>query len=96
MIKFTQTRHDWNSLDLAKRMLKAGKEGYQSLFHDIDFDDYILLSTATSEELKKFSGEELISIFEELETLGEKESKKFKVRNGEIVELYWEIDRFSW
>lgn len=96
MITFTQSRRDWNDLELAQRMLRAGSDGYKSLHHDMDWDEYILLSTATREQLKRnYTEEDLQFIFEELETLGEKQSKEVKVSSGETVLLYWEIDRFS-
>lgn len=96
MIKFTRTRVDWNHIEFGQRMLKAGKEGYQSIYHDLDWDDYALISTATPKQLRgNYTQEDLENIWEELETLGEKESKTFKISNGEVVELYWEIDRFS-
>lgn len=96
MITFTQSRRDWNDLEFAQRMLRAGSDGYKSVYHELDFDDYVLLSTATSKQLKEnYTESDLQFIFEELETIGEKQSKEVKVSSGEIVMLYWEIDRFS-
>lgn len=77
-------------------MLRAGVDGYRSLHHDKEWDDYMLLSSATPNELKgNYTEEDLQNIFEELETIGEKEAKEFTVSSGETVLLYWEIDRFS-
>jgi outer membrane protein assembly factor BamB len=97
MIKFTRTRLDWDSISFGERMLKAGSDGYKSIIHelDADLDGYVLISTGSYKKLRDFTQEDLENIWNELETLGEKESKTFEVSSGEIVELYWEIDRFS-
>lgn len=96
MIKFTQTRRDWNDMKFAARMLRAGVDGYKSMHHDIEWDDYILLSTATEEQLRgNYTTQDLLNIFEKLENVPHKSSKEFRVGSGETVELYWEIDRFS-
>lgn len=93
---FTRTRIDWDTISFGERMLKAGNDGYRSMYHDSEWDGYILISTATQKELEdNYTTEDLEKIWEELETLGEKESKTFEVSSGKIVGLYWEIDRFS-
>ncbi|MDF2533940.1 MAG: hypothetical protein K0R18_97 [Bacillales bacterium] len=95
MIRFTQTRYDMDPLSFGARMLRAGVDGYKSISYDIEWDNYVLLSTATPKEIETYTEKEMLSIFEELETLGEKESKEFILSSGEVVELYWEIDCFS-
>lgn len=96
MIKFTQTRLDWDNLKYGERMLKAGNDGYKSVYHDMDMDEYVLLSTLTQEELEKqFPAEVLMEIFEELENVDNKTTQQYTTSSGEIVELYWEIDKFS-
>jgi hypothetical protein len=96
MIKFTQARRDWKDIDFAQQMMRAGADGYKSIHHQEDWDDYVVLSTATSKEFKEnYTVQDLNNIFEKLESVGEKNTEEFTLISGEKVLLYWEIDRYS-